>query len=207
MRRCATTQPAGIHLRPAGLAAARERACVATGRRAALVRAPSRRIGNDGRHGRERGAPGVGLRYEFDNSDGDRIGVIAKRRRFRGSVRAAAAIGTPPNRCSIHRQLSRPLAQIPRCTADRRTVRDLSLAKCRDSTPDGSRSDPAGQPSTVHLGDTRRVPAPAHPSSRSCVRTRCCRRRTSRTLRAGDVLVVIGTADGINRVIKILENG
>ena len=23
--------------------------------------------------------PGVGLRYEFDNSDGDRIGVIAKR--------------------------------------------------------------------------------------------------------------------------------
>lgn len=23
--------------------------------------------------------PGVGLRYEFDNSDGDRIGVVAKR--------------------------------------------------------------------------------------------------------------------------------
>ncbi len=152
--------------------------------------------------------PGVGLRYEFDNSDGDRIGVIAKRSGDFEVVRYTAA----------DRDAAQPMFRLTDEEADA-LAQILGAPRIAERFADLTREVPgldAGQvavrPGSPYvdrpLGDTQArtrsgasivaivreeevlpSPGPAEP------------------LRAGDVLVVIGTADGINRVIKILENG
>lgn len=152
--------------------------------------------------------PGVGLRYEFDNSDGDRIGVIAKRSGdFEVVLYSAADL-----------DVARPVFRLTEDEADA-LAQILGAPRIAERFADLTREVPgldAGQvlvgPDSPYvdrpLGDTQArtrtgasivaivrdeevlpSPGPAEP------------------LRAGDILVVIGTADGIRRVTQILENG
>jgi len=158
---------------------------------------------------RETKLPGVGLRYEFENRDGERIAVIA-RRGGGFEVFVCAAPGDPDSARRVFRLTDREadaLAQIlgaPRIVegyADlTREVPGLSAGQVM--VTQGSRY--AGRP----LGDTRArtrtgasivaivrgdqvlaSPGPAEP------------------LDAGDVLVVIGTDEGIAAVRQLVDQG
>lgn len=152
--------------------------------------------------------PGVGLCYEFDNSDGDRIGVIAKRSGdFEVVLYHAADLDTAQPLFRLTEEEADALAQI--LGAPRIAERFADLTREVPGLDAGQAVVRAESPYVDRpLGDTQArtrtgasivaivrdeevlpSPSPAEP------------------LRAGDVLVVIGTADGINRVIQILENG
>ncbi len=158
---------------------------------------------------RETRLPGVGLRYEFENRDGERIAVIA-RRGGDFEVFVCAVPGDPDSARRVFRLTDREadaMAQIlgaPRMVegyADlTKEVPGLSAGQVMVNA--GSRY--AGRP----LGDTKartrtgasivaivrgdRVlasPGPAEP------------------LDAGDVLVVIGTDEGIAAVRQLVDQG
>lgn len=152
--------------------------------------------------------PGVGLRYEFENHDGDRIGVVARRTGDFEVVLYAAA--DPDQARSVFRlteEEADALAQI--LGAPRIAERFADLTREVPGLDAGQVPVRAGSPYVDRpLGDTQArtrsgasivaivrdeevlpSPGPAEP------------------LRAGDILVVIGTADGIRRVTQILENG
>ena len=152
--------------------------------------------------------PGVGLRYEFDNADGDRIGVIAKRT---GDFEVVLYAASDPDS-------ARPLFRLTEDEADA-LAQILGAPRIAERFADLTREVPgldagqvpvrAGSPYADRpLGDTQArtrsgasivaivrgddvlpSPGPAEP------------------LRGGDVLVVIGTADGIRMVTEILEKG
>ncbi len=152
--------------------------------------------------------PGVGLRYEFDNSDGDRIGVIAKRtgdfevvlyaandldyaqRLFRlteGEADALAQILGAPRISERFADLTR---EVPGLDAGQVSVRpgspyvDRPLGDTHARTRSG-----ASIVAIVRGEEVLPSPSPAEP------------------FRAGDVLVVIGTAEGIKMVTRIIEKG
>ncbi len=152
--------------------------------------------------------PGVGLRYEFDNSDGERIGVIAKRtgdfevvlyaaddldaaqRLFRlteGEADALAQILGAPRIAERFADLTR---EVPGLEAGQVSVRpgspyaDRPLGDTHGRTRSG-----ASIVAIVREEEVLPSPSPAEP------------------LRAGDVLVVIGTAEGIKMVTRIIEKG
>jgi len=152
--------------------------------------------------------PGVGLRYEFDNSDGDRIGVIAKRTGdFEVVLYAASDLDSARPVFRLTEDEAEALAQI--LGAPRIAERFADLTREVPGLDAGQVSVDPGTPFVDRpLGDTQArtrtgasivaivrddevlpSPSPAEP------------------LRAGDVLIVIGTADGISRVEQIIARG
>ncbi len=152
--------------------------------------------------------PGVGLRYEFDNSDGDRIGVIAKRTGdFEVVLYAANDLDSARPVFRLTENEADALAQI--LGAPRIAERFADLTREVPGLDAGQVPVRAGSPYVDRpLGDTAArtrtgasivaivrdedvlpSPGPAEP------------------LRAGDVLVVIGTADGLSKVEQILNKG
>ena len=152
--------------------------------------------------------PGVGLRYEFENHDGDRIGVVARRTGDFEVVLYAAA--DPDQARSVFRlteEEADALAQIlgaPRIVerfADlTKEVPGLDAGQVRILAGSGFVDRPLGETrartrtgaSIVAIVRDEQVLASPGPSE---------------VLHAGDVLVVIGTEDGISGVQRIVDQG
>ncbi|HNF06589.1 MAG TPA: cation:proton antiporter regulatory subunit [Mycobacterium sp.] len=152
--------------------------------------------------------PGVGLRYEFENHDGDRIGVVARRTGDFEVVLYAAA--DPDQARSVFRlteEEADALAQIlgaPRIVerfADlTKEVPGLDAGQVRILAGSGFVDRPLGETrartrtgaSIVAIVRDEQVLASPGPSE---------------VLHAGDVLVVIGTEDGIAGVQRIVDQG
>ena len=153
--------------------------------------------------------PGVGLRYEFENRDGERIAVIA-RRGGDFEVFLCALPDDPDSARRVFRLTEHEadaLAQIlgaPRLVegyADlTKEVPGLSAGQIMVTA--GSRYD--GRP----LGDTR-ARTRTGASIVAIVRAEhvLASPGPEEVLRAGDVLVVIGTDDGIGAVRQLVDQG
>lgn len=152
--------------------------------------------------------PGVGLRYEFDNADGDRIGVIAKRKgEFEVLVYAAKDPDKAQRVFRLTEREAEAMAQI------------LGAPRMVESYADLTREIPGLEAGQVEVGT--HSPFAGRSLGETKARTRSGSSivaivRADRvlaspgpdeTLHAGDVLVVIGTADGIAAVRRILEKG
>ena len=152
--------------------------------------------------------PGVGVRYEFTTREGERVGVVARRS---GDFEVVLYEGQDPDQAGacvrLDEEAAEALAQI------------LGAARITQRFADLSREIPGLESARIELrpgspyvdrplGDTRArtrtgvsvvavvggeevtaSPGPAHP------------------LRAGDVLVAIGTADGLAEMALIVERG
>lgn len=153
--------------------------------------------------------PGVGLRYEFNNRDGDRVGVVA----HRGGdfeVFVCSAAGDPDKARRVFRLNDREaeaLAQILGAPRMVESYADLTrevpgLDAGQVEVPPGSRF--AGRP----LGDTK-ARTMTGASIVAIVRGEevLASPGPEETLRPSDVLVVIGTEDGIAGVRQLVEQG
>jgi TrkA domain protein len=152
--------------------------------------------------------PGIGLRYEFDNADGDRIGVIAKRTGdFEVVIYPAHDLDCAQPLFRLTEDEADALAQIlgaPRI-AERfadltREVPDIDAGQVsvRPGSPfvDRPLGDTAvrtrtGASIVAIVRDEKVLPSPA----------------PAEPLRAGDVLVVIGTEDALRKVDQITTRG
>ncbi|WP_099020769.1 cation:proton antiporter regulatory subunit [Mycolicibacterium palauense] len=152
--------------------------------------------------------PGVGLRYEFDNSAGDRIGVIAKRTGDFEVVLYAAEdpdVAQPLFHLSVEE--AEALAQI--LGAPRIAERFADLTHEVPGLDAGQVSIEPGSPYASHpLGDAR-VRTRTGASIVAIVRDEevLPSPGPSDMLAPGDVLVVIGTAEGITQVEHIFDKG
>jgi len=156
---------------------------------------------------RETLLPGVGLRYEFDNTDGDRIGVITHRG---GDVEVfVCPAATDPDRARRVFRLSEreaeAMAQI--LGAPRMVERFADLTKevpglSAGQVEVGPQSTYAGRP----LGDTK-ARTRTGASIVAIVRGEqvLASPGPDEILRAHDVLVVIGTDDGIAGVRQLVD--
>jgi TrkA domain protein len=152
--------------------------------------------------------PGVGLRYEFDNSDGDHIGVIAMRTGdFEVVVYAASDLDSAQSLFRLTEDEADAVAQI--LGAPRIAERFADLTREVPGLDAGQVSVRPGSPFVDRpLGDT-------HARTRTGASIVAIVRDEDvlpspgpvEPLRAGDVLVVIGTADGISKVTRIIEKG
>jgi len=152
--------------------------------------------------------PGVGLRYEFDNSDGDRIGVIAHRK---GDFEVLVYASNDPDRARrVFRLTEREAEAMAQILGAPRMVE--SYADLTKEVPGldagqvevGIQSPYAGRP----LGDTR-ARTRTGASIVAIVRDEqvLASPGPDETLALNDVLVVIGTADGIAAVRQLVEQG
>ena len=151
--------------------------------------------------------PGVGLRYEFVNADGDRIGIVARRT---GDFEVVAYCDADdPDECV-------PLFRLTADEADA-VAEILGAPRISERFADLTREVPG-----LHAGQVT-VPAGAphagHPLSSTRARTRTgasivavvrgeqviASPGPSDVLRAGDILVVIGTEEGIAGVREIIR--
>lgn len=152
--------------------------------------------------------PGVGLRYEFDNADGDRIGVIAHRRGdFEVLVYAAKDRDTGRRVFRLTDREAETLAQI------------LGAPRMVESYADLTREVPGLEAGQVAIG--AHSPFDGRPLGDTKTRTRTgasivaivrgdevlASPGPEEMLRGGDVLVVIGTAEGIAAARHIVEQG
>jgi len=152
--------------------------------------------------------PGVGLRFEFENRDGDRIGVVARRTRdfeivvypkddpdqaqqvFRLTEDEAEALAQILGAPRIAERFADLTREVPGLDAGQVSIRpgspfvDRPLGDTRARTRTG-----ASIVAIVRDDDVLASPGPAE------------------ILRAGDVLVVIGTDDGISGVEDIVARG
>jgi TrkA domain protein len=152
--------------------------------------------------------PGVGLRFEFENRDGDRIGVVARRTRdfeivvypkddpdqaqqvFRLTEDEAEALAQILGAPRIAERFADLTREVPGLDAGQVSIRrgspfvDRPLGDTRARTRTG-----ASIVAIVRGDDVLASPGPAE------------------ILRAGDVLVVIGTEDGISGVEAIVAHG
>jgi TrkA domain protein len=152
--------------------------------------------------------PGVGLRFEFDNRDGDRIGVVARRtgdfevvvypredpdraqQVFRLTDEEAEALAQILGAPRIAERFADLTREVPGLNAGQVSVRpgstfvDRPLGDTRARTRTG-----ASIVAIVRDDEVMASPGPAE------------------LLRAGDVLVVIGTHDGIAGVDAIVTRG
>lgn len=150
--------------------------------------------------------PGVGLRYEFTNADGDHIGIVARREGSFEVIRYAAD----------DLDEAQPLFRLTATEAD--TVAEiLGAPRIAERFADLTKEIPglsAGQvvvpAASSHAGE---------PLGRTRARTRTgasivaivrgedvlASPMPDEVLRPGDVLVVIGTREGINGVRQIIE--
>lgn len=150
--------------------------------------------------------PGVGLRYEFTNADGDRVGVIAYRK---GEFEVFVATAADPDRAQRLFRLTESeadgLAQILGAPRLVENYADLTreipgLLAEQVEVRGGSRY--AGRP----LGDTQ-ARTRTGASVVAIVRGEgvVASPGPDELLRADDVLVVIGTADGIAGVRHLID--
>lgn len=152
--------------------------------------------------------PGVGLRYEFDIRDGGRVGVIARRT---GEFELVIYAHDDPDR-------ARPVFRLTDEEAET-LAQILGAPRIAERFADLTREVPglhAGQveirPDSPFvdrpLGDTR-ARTRTGASIVAIVRDEqvLASPGPAEVLRGGDVLVVIGTADGIAGVELIVENG
>ncbi len=152
--------------------------------------------------------PGVGLRYEFENRDGDRIGVVARRsgdfevvlyssddpdeatRVFRLTEDEAEALAQILGAPRIAERFADLTREVPGLNAGQVEVHpgspfvDRPLGDTRARTRTG-----ASIVAIVRDDDVMASPGPAE------------------ILRAGDVLVVIGTEEGLAGVEHIVDKG
>jgi len=152
--------------------------------------------------------PGVGLRYEFDNRDGDRIGVIARRNGdFEVVVYAAADPDQARPVFRLCEEEAEALAQI--LGAPRMVERFADLTKEVPGLDAGQIEIPPGSPFVGQpLGGTR-ARTRTGASIVAIVRDEdvLASPGPSEVLRGNDVLVVIGTEDGIAGVRQIIDQG
>lgn len=152
--------------------------------------------------------PGVGLRYEFDNTDGDRIGVIAHRKGdFEVFVYTAKDPDTARRVFRLTEREAEALSQI------------LGAPRMVESYADLTKEIPGLEAGQIEIGPGS--PFAGRPLGETKARTRTGASivaivRDDRvlaspgpedTLRAADVLVVIGTADGIAAVRQLIDQG
>lgn len=152
--------------------------------------------------------PGVGLRFEFDNSDGDRIGVVARRT---GEFEVVVYPKEDPDLAQ----------QVFRLTADEAEAlaQILGAPRIAERFADLTREVPgleagqvvvrAGSPFVDKpLGDTR-ARTRTGASIVAIVRDEevLASPKPADLLRAGDVLVVIGTEEGLAGVEIIVSQG
>lgn len=152
--------------------------------------------------------PGVGLRYEFTNADGDRIGVIAHRKGdFELFVYAAADPDRARRVFRLTERESDVLAQI------------LGAPRMVESYADLTKEVPGLEAGRVSVGNVS--PFGGRPLGDTRARTRTgasvvaivrdddvlASPGPAELLQPGDVLVVIGTADGIAAVRQLVEQG
>ena len=152
--------------------------------------------------------PGVGLRFEFDNRDGDRIGVVARRS---GDFEIVVYPKDDPDRAQRVIKLAvdeaEALAQI--LGAPRIAERFADLTREVPGLDAGQVSIRAGSPFVDRpLGDTR-ARTRTGASIVAIVRDDqvLASPGPDEILQAGDVLVVIGTDDGIAGVEEIVAKG
>jgi TrkA domain protein len=152
--------------------------------------------------------PGVGLRYEFDNSDGDHIGIVAKRTGDFEVVLYAADdpdVAVPVFRLTddeadtvaqilgaprIAERFAELTREVPGLRAGQAVVRPGSPFVDRPLGDTGTRTR-TGASIVAIVRDDEVLPSPA----------------PAEVLRSGDVLVVIGTDEAIASVEDILVKG
>jgi TrkA domain protein len=150
--------------------------------------------------------PGVGLRYEFTNADGDRIGVIAHRT---GEFELVSYSEDDPDE-------GRPLFRLTREEAD--TVAEiLGAPRIAERFADLTKEVPGLVADQIEIPDTS--PHAGHPLGHTRARTRTgasivaivrgehviAAPAPEEIILAGDVLVVIGTQEGILSVRHIIH--
>jgi TrkA domain protein len=149
--------------------------------------------------------PGVGLRFEFDNRDGDRIGVVVRRT---GDFDVVVYPKDDPDQARemfrLTEEEAEALAQI--LGAPRIAERFADLTREVPGLNAGQVTITAGSPFVDHpLGDTR-ARTRTGASIVAIVRDEEVHASPGpdEMLHAGDVLVVIGTEDGIGGVAAIV---
>ncbi len=152
--------------------------------------------------------PGVGLRYEFDNSEGDRIGVIAKRT---GDFEVVVYAAEDPDVAQplFHLSVAEADALAQILGAPRIAERFADLTHEVPGLDAGQVSVEANSPFAGHpLGDAR-VRTRTGASIVAVVREEVVLPSPgpAEILHPGDVLVVIGTAEGITQVEQIFDKG
>lgn len=157
---------------------------------------------------RETLLPGVGLRYEFDSADGNRIGVIAHRK---GDFEVFAYTAKDPDTAQkvfrLGEREAEALAQI--LGAPRMVESYADLTKEVPGLEAGQVEIHASSPYAGRvLGDTQ-ARTRTGASIVAIVRDEKVLASPSpqESLAAGDVLVVIGTADGIAAVRHLIDQG
>ncbi len=152
--------------------------------------------------------PGVGLRFEFDNRDGDRIGVVARRT---GDFEVVVYPREDPDQARqvfrLTGEEAEALAQI--LGAPRIAERFADLTREVPGLSAGQVSVRASSPFVDRpLGDTR-ARTRTGASIVAIVRDEevIASPGPSDLLRAGDVLVVIGTQEGLAGVEVIVSQG
>ncbi|WP_319434368.1 cation:proton antiporter regulatory subunit [Mycobacterium sp. RTGN5] len=152
--------------------------------------------------------PGVGLRYEFDNADGKRIGVIARRS---GDFEVVVYGGADPDQARpvfrLTDEEADALAQI--LGAPRLVERFADLTKEVPGLDAGQVEIVATSPFVDRpLGDTK-ARTRTGASIVAIVRDEevLASPGPAEILHADDVLVVIGTENGISGVRRIVDQG
>jgi TrkA domain protein len=152
--------------------------------------------------------PGVGLRYEFDNADGSHVGVIARRS---GDFEFVVYGPADPDQARpvfrLTDEEAEALAQI--LGAPRLVERFADLTKEVPGLDAGQVEIVATSPFVDRpLGDTK-ARTRTGASIVAIVRDEevLASPGPEEVLHAGDVLVVIGTEDGIARVRRIVDQG
>jgi len=152
--------------------------------------------------------PGVGLRYEFTSHKGDRIGIIARRG---GDFDLVLYGPDDPDRARLVLHLTddeaEAVAQI--LGAPRIAERFTDLSRQVPGLETGQVHIVAGSPFVGHpLGDTR-ARTRTGASIVAIVRNEevLASPGPAELLRAQDVLIVIGTEDGIAGVERIIDKG
>ncbi|WP_121750987.1 cation:proton antiporter regulatory subunit [Streptomyces sp. E2N166] len=150
--------------------------------------------------------PGVGLRYDFVNQDGDRIGVVARRS---GDFELAIYGGTDPDQAGAVFRLTGEEADV--------LAEILGAPRIAERFADLTREVPGLSAGQVEvLADT---PFAGRPLGESRARTRTGASVVAivrgeevipspgpdEVLRSGDVLVVIGTREGITAVEQLVR--
>jgi TrkA domain protein len=150
--------------------------------------------------------PGVGLRYEFTTSDGHRLGIVARRNGEFEIVRYGA--GDPDE--------SRPLLRLNREEAD--TVAEiLGAPRIAERFADLTREVPGLSSEQIEVSAQSRYVGRALGDTKARTRTGASIVAIVRgeeviaspgpetLLRPGDILVVIGTEDGISAVDRLVN--
>lgn len=152
--------------------------------------------------------PGVGLRYEFTNADGDRIGVVARRTgEFEVVVYDPADPDVARSQFRLRSDEAETLAQI--LGAPRMAERFADLTREVPGLSAGQVQVPRGSPyAGKALGETR-TRTRTGASIVAIVRDEdvVASPTPTTTIEPGDVLVVIGTAEGIANVESIIARG